>query len=113
IVREKLDVGMIAALDFARYLPAPAYGFLARRPFSGEIASFIFSNPGAISLDRFAGLEVIDAYPLPTVVSPPGLQMTFTRFRGRLRACVGDVGGAIDEGGASEIAGSLYRELLA
>jgi len=113
IVRGKLDVGMMAALDFASYLPAVAYSWLATRPFAGELASFIFSNPGALTIERFAGLDVIDAYPLPAVVSPPGAQFTFTRFRGRLSAFVGYVESALSRVEAGHLAEALHRELLA
>lgn len=113
IVREKLDTGMIAALDFARWLPPQAYRFLSTRPFHGEMASFIFSNPGALTLEEFAGVPVRDAYPLPAVVSPPGIQLTFTRYRGRLSAFVAWVDGDVSAAEAERVATRLEAELAA
>ena len=113
IVREKLDTGMIAALDFARWLPPHAYRFLSTRPFHGEMASFIFSNPGALTLEEFAGVPVRDAYPLPAVVSPPGIQLTFTRFRGRVSAFVAWVDGDVSAAEGERVAARLEAELAA
>jgi diacylglycerol O-acyltransferase len=84
IVRAGLDVGMIAALSFARYLPRFAYEALARLPFGGEMGSLVVSNPGAIPLATFAGLAVRDAFPMPAATVPPGFQLIGSRHGGRL-----------------------------
>jgi diacylglycerol O-acyltransferase / wax synthase len=112
VVRRKLDLGMIAALDFARYLPTAPYRWLSTRPFGGEMGSFIFSNPGAVTLERFAGLPVRDAYPVPTVVLPPGFQVIFTRFAGRLSGWIMTVDAVIEPGEARGMADELRAELL-
>lgn len=112
VVRKKLDLGMIAALDFARYLPTAPYRWLSTRPFGGEMGSFIFSNPGAVTLERFAGLPVRDAYPVPTVVLPPGFQVIFTRFGGRLSAWIMTVDAVIGADEARGMADELKAELL-
>lgn len=111
-VREKLDLGMIAALDVARWLPTPAYRWLGEQPFRGELASLIFSNPGALSIAAFAGVPVTAAYPLPTVVSPPGFQVIFSRFAGRLSASLVASGGLLRDAEAAAMPDALRAELL-
>jgi hypothetical protein len=112
IVRQKLDLGMAAALDFARWLPRPVYELVADKPFRGEVASFVFSNPGAVAVPSFAGRAVVDAFPLPAAVSPPGLQLIFTRYAGRLSALVIHVEDAVAPWEARRLAESLRAELL-
>jgi hypothetical protein len=111
-VRDKLDLAMIAALDVARWLPGPAYRWLMGRPFHGELASLIFSNPGAVTIQAFAGLPVVSAYPLPTVVTPPGLQVIFSRFQGRLSASIVHAEGLLREDEAAAMPEALRAELL-
>lgn len=114
IVRQKLDLGMAAALDFARWLPRPVYRALSTRPFGGrEMASFIFSNPGPVAIESFAGLPVLDALPVPAAVLPPGLQIIFTRHGGRLSALLIYVDGVLTPRSAEAMAADLHRELLA
>ncbi len=112
VVRQKLDLGMAAALDFARYLPRPVYQAIVDRPFRGQVASFVFSNPGAVGVPSFAGLPVVDAYPLPAAVSPPGLQVIFTRYGGRLSALVIHVEDAVSTWEARRLGENLRAELL-
>lgn len=112
IVQRKLDVGMLAALDFASYLPRAAYQWLAERPFRGEMASLICSNPGAISISSFAGAAVLGAYPVPAVLMPPGFQVIYTRFAGRLSAVIVYVESAVSPEEAATLAEALKAELL-
>jgi hypothetical protein len=111
-VRDKLDLGMIAALDVARWLPTPAYRWLGEQPFRGELASLIFSNPGAMTIDTFAGVPVASAYPLPTVVTPPGFQVICSRFAGRLSASIVHAGGLLRDAEAAALPEALRAELL-
>jgi diacylglycerol O-acyltransferase len=111
VVRNKLDVAMIAALDFARYFPAGLTHWLTTRPFGGEISSVVFSNPGAVRLERLFGRMVLDAYPLPTVVGPPGFQVIFSRFRSRLSATVVYLDRVVGLAEARRMTTDLVREL--
>jgi len=111
-VRDKLDLAMIAALDLARWLPTPAYRWLGEQPFRGELASLIFSNPGAVTLTSFAGVPVAAAYPLPTVVTPPGFQVIFSRHGGRLSASIVYAGGLLRDDEAQAMPEALRAELL-
>lgn len=111
IVRQKLDVGMLAALEFAGRLPTPAYRFLSDRPFHGEMASLICTNPGNIAIASFAGRPVLDAFVMPAPVLPPGVQTVFTRFAGRLSVIVAYVDSVISPEEATRMAQDLRREL--
>jgi diacylglycerol O-acyltransferase / wax synthase len=112
IVRERLDQAMAVALDYARHLPLAAYRWLLGRPFGGEMGSLVLSNLGAVSIESFLGLPVTAAYAFPTVVVPPGLQVIWSRFRGRLGALIVYVEGVLSAAGAEELGGALRRELL-
>lgn len=112
VIREKLDLGMLAALDVARWLPGPIYRWLGDQPFHGELASLIVSNPGALTIARFAGLPVVSAYPLPTVVSPPGFQVIFSRYGGRLSASIVHGAGLLRPDESAAMPGALRAELL-
>ncbi|KYG11042.1 hypothetical protein BE21_08950 [Sorangium cellulosum] len=112
MVRDRLDLAMIAALDLARWLPGPVYRWLGDQPFEGELASLIVSNPGAVTVDRFAGLPVRSAYPLPAVVTPPGFQVIFSRFGGRLSASIVYGDGLLRPDEAAAMPGALRAELL-
>lgn len=112
IVKEKLDVGMLASLDFAKVVPAGIYHWFLTRPFGGEMSSFVFSNPGAVSLTTFAGLPVNDAFALPSVATPPGFQVIFSRHGGRLSALVVFASGTLWPAEESSLAQQLRTELL-
>ncbi|WP_437740491.1 wax ester/triacylglycerol synthase domain-containing protein [Sorangium sp. So ce302] len=112
VVRDRLDLAMIAALDLARWLPGPIYRWLGDQPFQGELASLIVSNPGAVTVERFAGLAVRSAYPLPAVVAPPGFQVIFSRFGGRLSASIIHGDGLLRPDEAEAMPGALRAELL-
>ena len=111
-VREKLDLAMLAALDLARWLPGVAYEWLRESPFRGELSSMIFSNPGPMTITSFAGVPVEDAYPLPTVVSPPGFQIIFSRHGGRLSASIVHAAGIFDDAEARALPLALRETLL-
>lgn len=112
IVRNKLDVAMLAGLDLARHLPASVTWWLTTHQLRGEMTSFVFSNPGGVTLDKLFGLQVLDAFPLPTVVSPPGFQIIFSRFRGRVTALLVFLDGVVSHSEAKQMSESLREELL-
>jgi len=112
IVRDKLDLAMAAALELVSVLPPRAYLGLATLPFGGEMSSLVFSNPGAVALDRFCGVPVLDAYPLPAVVPRPGIEVIFSKHRGRFSATVGTYEGLVPRAEAVAMAASLRAELF-
>lgn len=111
IVRGRLDLGALAALDFARYLPRFVYRRLERGPMRGEIGSFVLSNPGPVTTTRFLGRRVVDAHPFPSVVSSPGLQIVASRFAGRLSIALGFLDAVVEPPEASRLAGLLLGDL--
>lgn len=112
IVKEKLDTGMLASLDFAKVVPAGPYHWFLTRPFGGEVSSFVFSNPGAVTLSTFADLAVRDAFALPSVAAPPGFQVIFSRHGGRLSAFIGFAEGLLWPAEERALAQLLRAELL-
>ena len=59
------------------------------------------------------GVPVRDAYPLPAAVLPPGFQIVFSRFGGRLSAVLVFAEVVLDEREAARLAEALKAELLA
>jgi hypothetical protein len=112
IVKDKLDLCMVAALDVARYMPARAYSWASRRPFGGERSSLIVSNPGELTIDRFLGQTVRDAFLVPTVLAPPGFQVVADRHGGRLSVSVIFREGVIGEAEVRELLPGLERDLI-
>jgi hypothetical protein len=88
IVRNKLDVGMLAAIRSSRHVPRLVVDYLSRRPFGGERSSYVLSNPGAVDLPSLFGVRVRDAYAVPTVLPAPGFQVTVDGFDGQLSLLV-------------------------
>ncbi len=84
IVRDRIDVAMVAAMDFAKHLPDVAFRALSRGPFNGEMGSLVVSNPGALGFSTFLGKPVVDAFPMPACTAPPGFQVIASRHAGRL-----------------------------
>ncbi|MBK8253498.1 MAG: hypothetical protein IPK82_12630 [Polyangiaceae bacterium] len=113
IVKEKLDTGMLASLDFAKAVPSGLYHWFLTRPFGGEVSSFVFSNPGAVSIASFLGLPVRDAFAFPSVATPPGFQVIFSRYAGKLSAFIGFVEGTLWPAEEQSAAHRLREELLA
>lgn len=112
IVKEKLDVGMLASLDLFRPVPSVFYHWFMTRPFGGEMSSLVFSNPGKTTLTTFAGVPVKEAYPLPGVTVPPGFQVIFTRSAGRLSAWIVFADGVLSEEERRGLAGKLTALLV-
>jgi hypothetical protein len=112
IVRGKLDVGMLASLDFAKAAPPRLYHWFLTRPFGGEMSSFVLSNPGTLPIATFAGRPVTDAYTIPSIATPPGFQVIFSRHAGCLSASVGFIGGLLTPAEEASLAPRLRTELL-
>jgi hypothetical protein len=112
VVRSKLDVAMIAALDLARHLPARLYNGIACWPFGGERGSLVVSNPGSLAIDDFMGLTVRDAFSAPTVLGRPGLQVIVDRHGGRMGALVVFRHGLIETPEVSTLIEGLRHDLL-
>jgi diacylglycerol O-acyltransferase len=112
IVRDKLDLAMSAALELVRVLPPRLYHGLATLPFGGELSSLIFSNPGNVGIDDFAGVPVLDAYAVPAVVPRPGIEVIVNRHRGALSVLLGYFDGLVPEVEARSMALELRTRLV-
>lgn len=112
IVRDKLDLAMSAALELVRVLPPRLYHGLATLPFGGELSSLIFSNPGQIAIDDFAGVPVLDAYAVPSVVPRPGIEVIINRHRGALSVLLGYFDGLVPEPEAQSMANELRAGIV-
>jgi diacylglycerol O-acyltransferase len=89
IVRGRADIGMLAALQLLQPLPAPFTRWLERRPFDGQRASLLVSNPGALPLESFAGSSVRDAFVFAATPPDPGFMVIGQRHRDRLGVTIG------------------------
>ena len=78
-IRNKLVEAGVAAMDFARYAPARVYSHMARRTFSGELASFFFAYTAefAAAAQSLCGAAVLDAFHAPSVPASPGSALAF------------------------------------
>ncbi|MBW2528221.1 MAG: hypothetical protein JRI23_28855 [Deltaproteobacteria bacterium] len=112
IIRQRLDLAFLVALDTARYMPGPVYSWFSQRPFGGERMSVLVTHPGAWDIDRFLGVRVRDAYPLPAVALPPGLQLVASRHDGRLSLTVSFVDTVIGTEQVRSLASDLEADVL-
>jgi len=112
IVKQRLEVGMLAGLDLASSLPSRLYSYSMRRPFDGERSSLLLSNPGRIALPRFLDRQVVDAYALATAMVPPGLQVIANRHGGRLSVLVGYADGLFRPTELDRLMVDFERDLL-
>jgi hypothetical protein len=112
IVRAKLDVAMLAALDMGGRLPARLYNWAACKPFGGERSSYVVSNPGELALPSFLGRPVRDAFSAPIVLARPGFQVIADRFRGRLSVLMVFRENIISESEVRSLLPSFERDLL-
>src|SRR5690606_29314344 len=106
IVRQKLDVGMLAAMNATAWFPWRFVNFVSRRPFGGVRSSFVLSNPGELELGSFQGRPITDAFTLPIVLESPGFQITADRHGDRASIMLSYRDGLVDPG---EIAAERER----
>ncbi len=85
-IRTKLVEAGVAAMDFARYAPARAYSWMARRTFGGELASFFFAYTAefAPAAQSLCGAPILDAFHVPGVPPSPGSAIVFSLRGGGL-----------------------------
>jgi hypothetical protein len=88
--RDAIKAGLIeagvAAMDYARFAPAPLYAHVARRSFRGELCSFFFAwtdqfLPGLAS---FLGAPIENGFHAPSVPPSPGSGAILSVREGRL-----------------------------
>ena len=112
IVRNKLDVGMLAAIRASRHLPRRLVSYISRHPFGGERSSYVLSNPGGIDMEPLFGLEATDVYAVPTVLPAPGFQVTIDGYRKRLSLMIMFRSGYVRRAEIEALVPALVRDLL-
>lgn len=112
-VRAGLTRDIWDASFLMRIAPLPAVGYLIKRYFRGEVASFCFSflrDTGHMPV-HFMGKKVRRSYHMPRVPIPPGLGVFFHQSRGRLNVYVSYANGLLAEDEANTIVDTLRSRL--
>jgi hypothetical protein len=116
--RESIKAGLVeagvAAMDYARYAPAPIYSHLARRSFRGELCSFFFAYtdqflPGMVS---FLGAPIENAFHAPAVPPSPGSSVILSIRDARLNLTHVYQQGAISDEERALLRARLRDDLL-
>jgi len=113
-VRARLARDIWDASFLMRIAPLPTVGYLIKRYFRGEIASFCFSflpDTGHMPA-RFMGRKVRRCYHMPRVPIPPGLGVFFHHSQGRLNAYLSYAQGLLSEGEVNTVLDALKSRLL-
>ncbi len=88
--RDSIKAGLVeagvAAMDYARYAPAPVYARMARRGFGGELCSFFFAYTDRFlpGMGTFLGAPIENAFHAPSVPPSPGSSVILSIREGRL-----------------------------
>ncbi|MCA9620797.1 MAG: hypothetical protein KC731_17355, partial [Myxococcales bacterium] len=112
IVRDGLELGMVASLAAFRALPDGFVHWLAGSPFAGQRGSFIASSPGPLPLERLFGQRVVDAYTSVVPSPQPGLVIVTERQGGRLSLQLCHLDGQIPAASLAAQSGALRADLL-
>ncbi|CAN5388750.1 hypothetical protein BH11BAC1_BH11BAC1_05660 [soil metagenome] len=101
-------------LDVFRFIPAPIYSAFINLPSNGHSGTFAFSLLTNSRLENlsFLGHPVIDVAHYAPVISPPGLNIVFNEFRGRLKIILSFDDSRIDRLQAKELLQTIRRNLL-
>jgi len=101
-------------LDLFRFIPAPVYRAFIDLPGNGHSGTFAFSllTNSRLEDKTFMGFPVIDVTHYAPVISPPGLNIVFTEFGGRLKIILSFDGGRISATDATRLLNSIRKNLL-
>lgn len=85
--RRKMPEKFSALLDVFRFIPAPVYRAFIDLPTNGHAGTFAFSLLANSLLENksFGDCPVVDVTHYAPVISPPGLNIVFNEFAGRLK----------------------------
>jgi hypothetical protein len=113
-IKGKLIEAGVAAMDYARYAPAPLYSWMARRSFGGELCSFFFAYTDQFlpGLDSFLGAPVEDGFHAPSVPASPGSSLIFSIQAGRLHRTYVHQQGVVTPEERALLSGQLRSDLL-
>jgi hypothetical protein len=103
----------VAAMDFARFAPAPLYARMARRPLRGELCSFFFAWTGEFcaGLERFFGARVEAGFHAPAVPPSPGSGLVLSERGGRISCTHVRQRGVLEPAELALFAEQLRRDL--
>ncbi len=104
----------VSAMEFCRFIPSRFYALKILQAFKGEIASFVFANPGKVldELSTFMGRRVKYQHHVPTIVVPPGMGIVFYTFSGRLHITLIYVESMITPNEVDDFLGAVGRHLM-
>jgi hypothetical protein len=113
-IKAKLIEAGVAAMDYARYAPAPIYSRLARRSFGGELCSFFFAYTDQFlpGLESFLGAPIENGFHVPSVPASPGSSLIFSIRAGRLNRTHVHQQGVLTPEELELLAGQLRADLL-
>jgi hypothetical protein len=113
MMRDRLDVSFLRVLGLMRRLPLSWYIAFAKSHFRGELASFFHSHTGPLSPDirSFFGIEIRNAYHIPTVSTPPGSGIFMCERDGKLNITVSWRDGALSEAECDQMVAQLVQDL--
>jgi hypothetical protein len=116
--RDSIKAGLVeagvAAMDYARYAPAPVYAHMARRSFGGELCSFFFAYTDQFlpGMGSFLGAPIENAFHAPSVPPSPGSSVILSIRGGRLNLTHVYQDGALSEEERARLRARLRDDLL-
>ncbi len=114
LVRGKVAESFDAVLALMRPLPNRLFLALIRAQFRGELYTCFSSHTGSFAPEMvtFAGAEVVNAYHLPCLGTPPGTGIFFGEHGERLNVTVTWRDGALTDEERAWMVGQLHDDLL-
>jgi hypothetical protein len=112
--RKNLPEKFSSLLDLFRFVPDPLYRAFINLPSNGHSGTFAFSLLSGSRLENnsFMGFPVADVTHYAPVVSPPGLNIVFTEFKGRLKIILSFDESRITRESAHELLAGIRKNLL-
>jgi hypothetical protein len=114
MLRARMVENGIAAMDFARFAPAPLYAKMARRSFGGELCSFFFAFTGDFLAGQpdFLGAPILNGFHVAPVPVSPGSAAVMSLRDGRLNVTHVQQRGLLDESERALFRDRLFADLL-
>lgn len=114
MLRSHMIENGIAAMDFARFAPAPIYVKMARRTFGGELCSFFFAFTGEFlpGQERFLGAPILNGFHVAPVPASPGSAAVMSLREGRLNVTHVQQQGLFGESEQALFRDRLFADLL-
>jgi hypothetical protein len=113
-MKRQVPFALSDASALGRILPHFIGGPMLRTMAGGRICSFYFAclRDAGFSGETFLGLPTVNLIHKPLALSPPGLNMCVTYFRGRFNLVVSYIEGAIDDRAAKRLMEQFKSSLV-